>query len=224
MRLTSLLAPVFIVATLGLATNSAMAKAAPDPGTSTETQATASGSAASIQRGKILSQTCAFCHGLEDYIIPYPTRHVPLIGGQHAKYVFDALKEYAEGHRDFPTMEAQGASLTDQQLRDIAAYLASVGPTTPVTNENTKAPPFAASCAACHGARGVSTNPMYPTIAGQHYDYLLLSLKEYKSGDRKNGIMNAMAAPLTLEQMQKLAHYFSKQPSPLVLMPLAGPE
>ncbi|MDN5864865.1 MAG: c-type cytochrome [Gammaproteobacteria bacterium] len=224
MRLTRPLAPVFIAATLGLGAQVATAQAAPAPGTNGTTEAAASGTAASIHRGKILSQTCAFCHGLPDYVIPYPSRHVPFVGGQHATYVISALHEYAQGDRAFATMKAQGASLTDRQIRDIAAYLASLGPETPISDEDVKAPPFAASCAACHGASGVSTNPMYPTLAGQHYDYLLLSLKEYKAGKRKNGIMNAMASPLTLEQMQQLAHYYSKQPSPLVLMPLQGPE
>ncbi len=222
MRLTGLVTPIFLAAMLAVATTPALGQTTPAPATNA-TAAPASGSAASIQRGKILSQTCAFCHGLENYIIPYPTRHVPLIGDQHAKYIISALKEYASKDRSFPTMKAQAASLTDKQIHDIAAYLSNIGHPK-VTNGNTKAPSFAASCAACHGARGVSTNPEYPSLAGQHEDYLLLALKEYKSGKRKNATMNAMAAPLTLAQMKKLAYYFSQQPSALELMPLPGPQ
>lgn len=222
MRLTGLVTPIFLAVMLAVATIPAQGQTAAEPATSA-TAAPISASAASIQRGYILSQTCAFCHGLENYIIPYPTRHVPLIGGQHAEYVISALNEYAEKHRSFPTMKAQAASLTQKQIHDIAAFISSIG-TKKVTNGNAKAPAFAATCAACHGARGVSTNPQYPSLAGQHEDYLLLSLKEYKSGKRKNATMNAMAAPLTLEQMKKLAYYFSQQPSALELMPLPGPQ
>lgn len=224
MRLTRLLASICFAAALGMTASSAPGQTAPETDTSA-TAAPSAASAASIRHGKILSQTCAFCHGLKNYVIPYPTRHVPYIGGQHAEYVVDALQEYAEGHRKFPTMRAQAASLTKAQIHDIAAYIASIGPAHhQAANENAKAPPFAASCAACHGSQGVSTNPKYPTLAGQHEDYLLLSLKEYKSGKRKNATMNAMAASLTLEQMKKLAHYFSQQPRALELMPLSGPQ
>lgn len=195
-----------------------------ESGAATSAAAPASAGAAQRTRGFFLSQTCAFCHGVKDYVIPYPTRHVPLIAGQHADYIIDALKEYAEGDRAFPTMKAQAASLTQKQIRAIAAYISGLAPATPPTNANQKAPPFAASCATCHGARGVSTNPEYPSLAGQHEDYLLLSLKEYKSGKRKNAIMNGMASGLTLEQMKRLAHYFGLQKqTPLSLMPLNGP-
>ncbi|MGH8162352.1 MAG: c-type cytochrome [Gammaproteobacteria bacterium] len=188
------------------------------------TSAAAPSTAPNPYRGFVLSRTCAFCHGVKDYTIPYPTRHVPLVAGQHAAYVEAALKDYAKGDRDFPTMKAQAQSLTQQQIRDIAAYIAGLAPVPPPTNGNAKAPPFAATCAACHGARGVSTNPNYPSLAGQYEDYLLIALKEYKSGKRKNAIMNGEASGLTLAQMKKLAHYFGQQKvTPLGMLPLNGP-
>lgn len=185
--------------------------------------APAQSTAASAAHGKVLATTCAFCHGIRDYTVPYPTMHVPLIGGQHAKYIVDALKEYAAGDRHFATMHAQASSLTGQQIRDIAAWVSSLQSSPPPTNGNAKAPPFAATCAACHGARGVSTNPEYPSLAGQHSDYLLRALQEYKSGKRKNAIMNGMASGLTLQQMQQLADYFGRQKPALKLLPMAGP-
>ncbi|MGH8225099.1 MAG: c-type cytochrome [Gammaproteobacteria bacterium] len=215
MRLTSTLIPLLCAAMAGTAFAAAPAAV---------TTAAAS-TAANPVRGRVLSRTCAFCHGVENYTIPYPTRHVPLIGGQNEPYIEAAIKEYAEGHRDFATMQAQGASLTPDQIRDIAAYISGLGPNPPPTNNNQKAPAFAATCAACHGARGVSTEPGTPSLAGQFEDYLLISLKEYKSGKRKNAIMNGMASSLTLEQMKQLAHYFSMQKDgPLRLMPLPGPK
>jgi cytochrome c553 len=71
-------------------------------------------------------------------------------------------------------------------------------------------------CAACHGPGGnAPTGPEFPRLAGQHYDYLLKALRDYKSGARKDPIMGAQAAALTLQDMADLAEYFSEQPGQL---------
>jgi len=72
-------------------------------------------------------------------------------------------------------------------------------------------------CAACHGPDGnTPTGPDFPRLAGQHYDYLLHSLKGYKSGARKNAIMGPQAQALTREEMEGLAAYFARQSGTLV--------
>ena len=71
----------------------------------------------------------------------------------------------------------------------------------------------AEACAACHGPAGAKPlTPDYPILAGQPEDYLSHTLKAYKSGKRKNAIMNGMAAPLSKQDIADLAAYFSKQP------------
>ena len=68
-----------------------------------------------------------------------------------------------------------------------------------------------AVCVACHGANGISTNPIYPNLAGQHAAYIESSLKAYKSGERKGGmsaVMAPMAMPLTDADIANLAAYF----------------
>ena len=67
------------------------------------------------------------------------------------------------------------------------------------------------ACVACHGADGNSTAPDFPKIAGQHYDYLLKALKDYKSGARKNPIMAPLVANLTQRDMEDLAAWYSSQ-------------
>jgi cytochrome c553 len=69
----------------------------------------------------------------------------------------------------------------------------------------------ATACAACNGANGVSPSPMFPTIAGQHADYLVHALKAYKSGKRDNPLMQATAAALSDEDIDDLAAYFSSE-------------
>ncbi|GAA5181540.1 hypothetical protein GCM10025771_28700 [Niveibacterium umoris] len=68
-----------------------------------------------------------------------------------------------------------------------------------------------AMCAACHGADGNSASPDFPKLAGQHEDYIVRALTDYKAGKRKNPIMMGMAAPLTKEDVADVAAYFSAQ-------------
>jgi cytochrome c553 len=67
-------------------------------------------------------------------------------------------------------------------------------------------------CAACHGADGNSAASDFPRLAGQHSDYLLKSLKDYKSGARKNPIMQPQVANLSVRDMEDIAAYYAKQP------------
>lgn len=70
----------------------------------------------------------------------------------------------------------------------------------------------ATTCAACHGPRGNSSNPKWPSLAGQHATYLLRQLKHFKSGARQNAVMAAQVSSLTLQDMKALAVYYAQQP------------
>ena len=67
------------------------------------------------------------------------------------------------------------------------------------------------TCAACHGADGNSPAPDFPRIAGQHYDYLVHSIKAYKDGSRKNAIMAPMVEKLSLRDIEDLAAFYAQQ-------------
>jgi cytochrome c553 len=67
------------------------------------------------------------------------------------------------------------------------------------------------TCAACHGQTGISVQPIYPNLAGQQEQYLVASIKAYKSGDRKNPMMQPMVAALTDEDIANIAAYFASQ-------------
>lgn len=69
----------------------------------------------------------------------------------------------------------------------------------------------AAACAGCHGADGNSKVPTFPILAGQYADYLLQALKDYKSGKRKNAIMQGQVAALSEEDMEDLAAWYASQ-------------
>ncbi len=76
--------------------------------------------------GKVKGYTCTGCHGVTGWRNAYPSYHVPKIGGQNYDYLVIALTEYKTGQRKHPTMQAQGESLSDQDIRDIAAWVSSV--------------------------------------------------------------------------------------------------
>lgn len=69
----------------------------------------------------------------------------------------------------------------------------------------------AATCGACHGPDGNSVNPEWPNLAGQHPGYIVAQLQAFKGNVRKNVNMNAMAAPLSDQDMTDLAGYFASQ-------------
>ena len=78
-----------------------------------------------------------------------------------------------------------------------------------------------AACAGCHGADGNSAIPTNPSLAGQNYTYLVQAINDYRSGARKNAIMNGMVAALKDEDVANIAKYYASQSGSLVSMPLA---
>ncbi len=80
--------------------------------------------AGDVEAGRVKANTCMGCHGIPNYNNAYPTYRVPRLGGQHPEYIVTALKGYRDGSRPHPTMRAQASSMTDQDIDDIAAYLA----------------------------------------------------------------------------------------------------
>jgi len=170
--------------------------------------ANASGDA---ERGKTSAYTCLGCHGIEGYRNAYPSYRVPKLGGQKAAYLVAAVQGYRDGVREHPTMQAQATSLSDRDIEDIAAYLASLNSdTVEGGGSQDTSLEAAATCVACHGQNGISVSPAWPSLAGQHEDYLIESLNQYRNGIRKEAVMTQMAAPLTDADVTLLARFYSR--------------
>jgi cytochrome c553 len=69
-------------------------------------------------------------------------------------------------------------------------------------------------CVSCHGENGSTLQPTFPILSGQHYYYLYVQLKDFKSGLRKNDVMGPIASKLEKSQMKLLAQYYSEQDWP----------
>ena len=116
-------------------------------------------------RGAALGYSCLGCHGIEGYNNAYPAYHVPRLGGQKPAYVRSALHAYRDGSRKHPTMTAQGSSLSDSDIVDIAAWLEKFGAATDVATVETVAGiDAAATCVACHGEAGAEVMPCQPIV------------------------------------------------------------
>ena len=166
------------------------------------------------ERGEILADTCMGCHGIPGYRNAYPSYRVPKLGGQHTEYLVLAMQGYRSGNRQHPTMRAQGASLTDQDMLDIAVYFGSQGESEgAVGQEPDREPPqSAATCVACHGENGISPAATWPSLAGQHRDYLVQSMLQYRNQQRDDAVMAGQVMALTDEDIEELSAFYASQP------------
>ena len=97
-----------------------------------------------------------------------------------------------------------------QVLTILAASVLAVSASSAIAaGDAAKGKTKAASCAACHGATGLSAIPTYPNLKGQKAAYVVKQLKAFKSGARKDPTMNAMAKPLTDADMANLAAHYA---------------
>ncbi len=107
-------------------------------------------------------------------------------------------------------------------LSSLALTLATVALATPAL-ASTPAPfkpdlakgqQLAATCIACHSADGTRGLPVNPILQGQHPEYLLKQLTEFKSGKRKNAVMGGMVAALSEDDMKQLAWFYASKKAP----------
>jgi cytochrome c553 len=175
-------------------------------------------------RGKTLGYTCLGCHGIETYKNVYPTFSVPKLRGQHVPYIVNSLKAYRAGERSHGTMHAQASSLSDQDIDDLAAYLAGDvlahdASARPVGTQ----PAVVETCNTCHGPVGVpddlNRDGGSATLAGQYADYLIHAIESYRNGSRKNGLMQPFVANLTPADIKAISEFFSKQKPALATLP-----
>jgi cytochrome c553 len=171
---------------------------------------------------------CVGCHGISGYHTAFPQEYrVPKLSGQSAGYLAAALQAYKSGERKHPSMRTLAASLSDQDVADLAAYYASTGPAAPtpagsVSHGNAQELITKGGCTGCHGDNfSKPVSPTYPKIAGQHADYLFGALTAYKTNDkpligRGNPIMGGIARQFSNAELKTIADYVGSLPSDLV--------
>ena len=198
------------------------------------TRAAAQDVKANAQAGEKKAAMCIGCHSIPGYQASFPEVYkVPKLAGQNAKYMQAALAAYKSGDRKHPTMRAIAASLSEQDMADLAAYYESLPKEKATVDAKPahEAPADVAAllqkgnCVSCHGTNfSKPTDPAFPKLAGQHPDYLYAALKAYQTQNnaqvgRSNPVMGGMTANFTREQLKELAKYIGSLPGELQVVP-----
>jgi cytochrome c553 len=167
----------------------------------------------------IFNGVCASCHGAEgNSAIPAN----PKLAQQHPEYTAKQLAEFKSGKRANAVMLGFASALSDEDMRNVGAYLAS-----------TKAKPGFAkdkdlaalgekiyrggiadrqipACAGCHSPNGAGIPSQYPRLSGQHADYTVSQLTQFRDGIRKNSLqMGQVAAKLNDREIKAVADYIA---------------
>ena len=169
--------------------------------------------------GKTKAAACAGCHGADGNS---PAPNFPKLAGQHASYILKQLHDFKSGKRKDPTMSAMAAPLSDQDMENLAAYFASQKVKPGKTAEDKlelgqmvyragNASSGVAACAACHSPTG-SGNPQakFPALKGQHAQYVVKQLKDFRAGTRSNdpgSMMRGVAAKMSDAEIEAVAQY-----------------
>ncbi|MEO7623858.1 MAG: c-type cytochrome [Gallionella sp.] len=173
--------------------------------------------------GREKSQLCQGCHGEEGISIE---GLIPKLAGQYGKYIAKELRNYQAGTRSHQIMNAMAATISDDDLADIAAYFAS-RPKMKGAGSNSELGKklflhgdisrTMVACVNCHGVNGKGLTPntsMFPVIGGQQKDYIRRQLVNFRKNDRTNSpnaIMNKITQKLTDDEIEALADYVSGQ-------------
>jgi len=160
--------------------------------------------------GRKKAVACANCHGAEG-VSGNPVW--PSLAGQQRGYLVTALQAYNARARRDPLMAELAKGLSEADIGDLAAYYASLScktaPSSSPAQVASAGKAKAAACASCHGAEGVSGNPVWPSLAGQQEAYLISALKAYQTGARQNPLMAAPVRGLSEADIRQLAAYYA---------------
>jgi cytochrome c553 len=174
-----------------------------------------------IAAGKTKSTICAACHGNDgNGVEALPTQ--PKLAGQHAEYTEKQIRDYKSKNRINAIMAPMVASLSDEDIADIAVYYAnlkgSIGTSSLDLVETGEklyragnASSGLAACMACHGPSGKG-NPAakYPSLSGQFSEYTSVQLKAFKSEARandSNNVMRNIAAKMSNDEIDAVSDY-----------------
>ena len=173
-----------------------------------------------VAKGQTLStQVCGACH-TADGSRGSPAN--PIIAGQHPEYLAKQLSEFKSGKRNNPVMKGFASTLSDSDMRDVAAFYAGKQ-AKPGFAKNKDlyvlgqkiyrggiADKQVPACAGCHSPNGAGIPAQYPRIGGQHADYTEAQLSGFRSGQRANSPqMGAIAARLSDQEIKAVADYIA---------------
>ncbi len=167
----------------------------------------------------IAAGVCVACHGT-DGNSPIPS--YPNLAAQHPEYLVKQLRQYKSGARPNAIMNGIAASLSDQDMLDVAGYYAAQKPRQGSARDaklaiagqqlyrGGDAKREIAACAGCHSPNAAGIPAQYPRLKGQHAEYTITQLKAFRAGERandENAMMRAVTARMTDADIAAVAEY-----------------
>ena len=159
------------------------------------------------------AESCAACHGPGGRST---VASFPILAGQTSRYIYLQLRDFKEGRRTDPIMSPMAADLTRDEMRALGDYYAkqklpvSSFKPDPEKARLGKAKSDETLCTMCHLGGLVGQNEI-PRLAGQHYDYVVKQMTDFKARKRTNdaGNMTSVSNTLSDKDIENLAHYIS---------------
>ncbi len=168
---------------------------------------------------KVVTGVCAACHGIDGNSVITTN---PKLAQQHPEYIAKQLANFKSGERKNAVMSGMAASLSPEDMANVAAYFGSQKAKVGSAKTNAAgslgekiyrggiASVGVPACASCHGATGAGIPVQFPRLSGQHADYVVTQLKAFYSGERANDnakVMRMLAAKLSDADMAAVADY-----------------
>jgi len=209
LAVTSLLVAAIAVASTGVRdTQAAPVVVPPDP--------------SALDAAQLVSNACSRCHGYNGVSI---SPIFPVLAGQVPGYIEIELRLFRQRGRSDPHARAFmwgiARALTDEQIKGVARYFSSQpavkgsGSSNPaladkgkLLYENGTPERDIEACTVCHGHNGEGVNSQ-PRIAGQHRDYFVLEMVQFRSGLRENKVMQHVTEKMTDDEIAALVEYIS---------------
>lgn len=163
--------------------------------------------------------TCAACHGQAGNS---GTPANPKLAQQHPAYIVKQLQEFKSGKRPSPVMQGFASQLTEQDMKNIAAYVGTQKSKTGFAKDKALVSlgekiyrgglqdRNMPACAGCHSPNGAGIPAQYPRLSGQHADYTASQLVAFRDGVRKNSTqMSQIAVKLNDREIRAVADYIA---------------
>ncbi|OSZ62845.1 cytochrome c [Hydrogenophaga sp. IBVHS2] len=162
---------------------------------------------------------CVACHAVDGNST---TPANPKLAGQHPEYLIKQLQEYKSGKRANAIMQGFAATLSDDDMRNVAYWLASQKPKDGASTDKDLvklgeriyrggiADRQIAACAGCHSPNGAGIPSQYPRLSGQHAEYTETQLRHFRDGTRANNAqMTGVAAKMNDREIKAVSDYIA---------------
>ncbi len=167
----------------------------------------------------IYGQVCVACHAADGNST---TPVNPKLAQQHPEYLVKQLQEFKSGKRANAVMAGFAAALSDEDMRNVSFWLASQKATNGFSTDKDLvklgeriyrggiADRQIAACAGCHSPNGAGIPAQYPRLSGQHADYTVKQLNDFRAGERKNSVqMTQISVYLTDKEIKAVSDYIA---------------